>query len=161
MFLVLAVAACSEETTLLDVAPANTAVASSTVPADAIVPSTTIDTSAAEADIRHAFAMLANTNVTQAERDAAIEDGEQTSAARAGQFEKYKDQAAQISFVVDEIRITSATMADVDFHLQPKGAVTPNAPNIVHGGAVVQGGHWRVSKKTTCLLAALVGNRCD
>ena len=112
----------------------------------------------AEAQIRYAFSMIANTNATQAERDAAMEDGERTSAERAARLEQYRAAASGVVFVVDAIRFVSATDADVDFHLPGMG--TPSAPTILHGSAVVQGGHWRVSKKTACVLAALVGNTC-
>ena len=64
------------------------------------------------------------------------------------------------SFVIDEIRFVSATEADVDFHVRYGNAPSPVVPNVVHGGAVLRDGHWRVSKATVCFLASAVGNTC-
>ena len=161
MLLVVAITACSDEGGRLTVTTDPATVASSTAPVAVVPPMTTAASKAeAEADIRHAYATFSNVNVTQAERDAAVEDGEITSVERAARWEQFKGQAAFASFVINEIRFVSDTRAEVDFYVRYGNGPSPILPNIVHGGAVVQGGHWRVSRDTTCALSSAVGTKC-
>ena len=166
LLLVLTMAACSDSTGRLTVTAESDdgggAVAvSTTVPAGETT-ATPAEPSrvAAEAQIRLAFANFANVNVTQAERDAAVDGGEQASAERTARWEQFKGQAAFASFVIEEIRFVSATEADVDFYVRYGNGPSPLVPNVVHGGAVLRDGHWRVSKATVCFLAKSVGNTC-
>jgi hypothetical protein len=165
LFFGLALAACANDRETLTVTAATadaalTAVSSTTVVVAAPTTTSEAPLAAAEAEIRLAYATFSNVNVTQAERDAAVEDGEQHSAERMTRWEQFKDQAAFASFVIDEIRFVSATQADVDFHIHYGNGPSPVVPNVVHGGAVVQGGHWRVSRATTCALSSAVGTKC-
>ncbi|MEO8693774.1 MAG: hypothetical protein ABI658_09670 [Acidimicrobiales bacterium] len=114
----------------------------------------------AEDEIRRAFATFSNVNATQAERDAAVDGGTESAEIRRARWEQFKSQAAMASFVIDEIRFVSATEADVDFHVRYGDAPSPVVPNLVHGGAVLRDGHWRISKATVCFLASAVGNNC-
>jgi hypothetical protein len=170
LLLILATAACSDEPGQLTVTgdisdagtvPVTTAI-STVVPTTAAAGAAAGEPSliAAEAEIRHAYATFANANVTQAERDAAVEGGDQASAERTARWEQFKGQAALASFVIDEIRFVSATEADVDFHVRYGNGPSPVVPDVVHGGAVLRDGHWRVSKATACFLAKAVGNTC-
>jgi len=143
LFVVLTTAACSDEAV------------TTTVPA-ATEPSRL----AAVDEIRWAYATFSNVNATQAERDAAVDGGDQSADVRRARWEQFKGQAAMASFVIDEIRFVSATEADVDFHVRYGNAPSPLVPNVVHGGAVLRDGHWRVSKATVCFLASAVGNSC-
>jgi hypothetical protein len=164
LLLVLTMTACSDGTGRLTVTADGkddgAAGVSTTVP---IVEATTTPAEpsrvAAEAEIRRAFANFANVNVTQAERDAAVDGGEQASAERTVRWEQFKGQAAMASFVIDEIRFVSATEADVDFHIRYGNGPSPIVPNVVHGGAVLRD-HWRVSKATVCFLAKSIGSTC-
>jgi hypothetical protein len=116
---------------------------------------------AAEADIRHAYATFANVNVSDAERSSATEDGEAHTSQADAQWAAGKAQAAYTTFVVDSVRFTGPTSAEVDFHVLYRSGPSPVIPNEVHGGAVLQRGHWRVSKKTGCALsAAAMGQPC-
>src|SRR5687768_6860623 len=165
LLLVLALAACSDGTGRLTVTAESedggAAVASTTVPMVEVTGEATEPSRvAAEAEIRRAFANFANVNVTQAERDAAVDGGEQSSAERTARWEQFKGQAALASFVIDEIRFVSATEADVDFHVRYGNGPSPLVPNVVHGGAVLRDGHWRVNRTTVCFLAKAVGNTC-
>ena len=165
LLLVLTLSACSDDTGRLTVTAEGVddgaAAVSTTV---AVVETTTTPAEpsriAAEAEIRRAYANFANVNVTQAERDAAVEGGEQASAERTARWEQFKGQAAFASFAIDEIRFVSATEADVDFHVRYGNGPSPVVPNVVNGGAVLRDGHWRVSKATACFLAKAVGNTC-
>jgi hypothetical protein len=164
LLVVLTMAACSDDPGRLVVTAESddgAAAVSTTVP---IVEATTTPGEpsrvAAEAEIRRAFANFANVNVTQAERDAAVDGGEQASAERAARWEQFKGQAALASFVIEEIRFVSASEADVDFHVRYGNEPSPVVPNVVHGGAVLRDGHWRVSKATVCFLARSIGSTC-
>ena len=136
------------------------ATASTATAATSTTATSTTATSTAEAEIRQAFATFANVNVTSAERDAAVEDGELASTQREARLQQRRSDVAPIAFVVDAIRFVSATEAAVDFHLQYGNGPSPIAPGVIHGKAIVQGGHWRVSKSTTCALATLGGMAC-
>ena len=169
LLLILATAACSDEpgqlTVTGDISDGGTVPVTTGI--STVVPTTQSPTAAgepsliaAEAEIRRAYANFSNVNVTQAERDAAVEGGEQASAERTARWEQFKGQAALASFVIDEIRFVSATEADVDFHVRYGNGPSPVVPDVVHGGAVLRDGHWRVSKATACFLAKAVGNTC-
>lgn len=163
--LVLTMTACSDGTGRLTVTAEGEDGGASAVSTTVAVVESTIRAAepsliAAEAEIRRAFATFANVNVTQAERDAVVEGGEQDSAERTARWEQFKGQAAFASFAIDEIRFVSATEADVDFHVGYGNAPSPLVPNVVHGGAVLRDGHWRVTKATLCLLATSVGSTC-
>ena len=169
LLLILVTAACSDEpgqlTVTGDITDAGTLPVTTAI--STVVPTTRSPAAAgepsliaAEAEIRLAFANFANVNVTQAERDAAVEGGQQATVERTARWEQFKGQAAMASFVIDEIRFVSATEADVDFHVRYGNGPSPVVPNVVHGAAVLRDGHWRVSKTTVCFLANAVGNTC-
>ena len=166
LLFVLTMAACSDDTGRLTVTAESddnggAAAVSTTVPVvEATIAPGEPSRVAAEAEIRLAFANFANVNVTQAERDAAVDGGEQMSAERTARWEQFKGQAAFASFVIEDIRFVSATEADVDFYVRYGNGPSPVVPNVVHGGAVLRDGHWRVSKTTVCFLAKSVGNSC-
>jgi hypothetical protein len=156
LLLVVTVAACSDDTGQLTVTGEPPTV--TLAPASAAAESAA--RFAAEDGIRLAFANFANTNVSQAERDAAVEGGERASAERAARWEQFKGQAASASFVIDDIRLVSATEAEVDFRVRWGDRPSPVIPDVVRGSAVLQAGNWRVSKATACKLAAAIGNSC-
>jgi hypothetical protein len=162
---VLATAACSDEPAQLtvtgEIADRSTVPVTTTVPVDGSTSAATEATkTAAENEIRRAYATFSNVNATQAERDAAVDGGEQSSPERTARWEQFKSQAALASFVIDEIRFVSDTQADVDFQVRYGNGPSPVLPNVVHGGAVLRDGHWRVSKATICFLATAIGNSC-
>jgi hypothetical protein len=71
-----------------------------------------------------------------------------------------KGQAANVTFVIDAIRFVSPTVAEVDFRILYLGRPSPVIPGVVHGGAVLQDGRWRVSKATTCALSTAMRIAC-
>jgi hypothetical protein len=169
LLLILATSACSDEpgqlTVTGDITDAGTLPVTTAI--STVVPTTRSPAAggepsrlADEDEIRRAFATFSNVNVSQAERDAAVDGGVQASAERTARWEQFKGQAALASFVIDEIRFVSATEADVDFHVRYGNGPSPVVPNVVHGGAVFRDGQWRVSKATVCFLAKSVGNTC-
>jgi hypothetical protein len=154
----LAITACSDDggRPTIIAADGGAAVSSTLPPFTAAEPST----ADAEEQIRLAFANFANAKVTQAERNAAVEDGDNISPERTARWEQLKGSASGVAFVVDDIRLVSATQADVDFHMVSVSAPSAGASKIIHGAAIVQGGRWRVSKATTCALATSAGLTC-
>ena len=159
----LAITACSDDGGRPTIIAADGGAAvSSTLPDEVTPPFTAAEPSTAEAEdqIRLAFANFANAKVTQAERNAAVEDGDNISPERTARWEQLKGSAAGVAFVVDDIRLVSATQADVDFHMVSVNAPSAGASKIIHGAAVLQGGRWRVSKTTTCALATSAGLTC-
>ena len=153
----LAITACSDDGGPPTIIAADGGAVSSTLPPFTAAEPSTADV---EDQIRLAFANFANAKVTQAERNAAVEDGDNISPERAARWEQLKGSAAGVAFVVDDIRLVSATQADVDFHMVSVNAPSAGASKIIHGAAVLQGGHWRVSKTTTCALATSAGLTC-
>jgi hypothetical protein len=159
----LTTSACSDNGRPLTITTADDVPAdSSTLVDGSTTPSTApgSSTADAEAEIRLAYANFANAKVTQAERNAAVEDGDKTSPERTARWEQLKGSAAGIAFVVDDVRLVSATRAEVDFHMVSVTAPSAGASSIIHGAAVVQDGHWRVSRATTCALATSAGLTC-
>src|SRR5260221_2093530 len=106
------------------------------------VPTTPPDVPAAEAAIRHAYDTWANPNVTTAERTAASEVI--TDPAEIAFAKEMSDgnlaQAAQVRFVVDAIRFSSDTSAEVDFHILYGDGPSPVMPGLLPRGGVPQKG---------------------
>ena len=123
-------------------------------------PTTSFDAAAAEADIRHAYSTFANVKATDAERQAAVEDTGAPDPQAAANWAAGKAQAANTTFVVDTVQFTSPTTARVDFHILYGSGPSPVIPYEFHGSAILQEGHWRVTKATGCALGQAAGLPC-
>ncbi|WP_262386893.1 hypothetical protein [Streptomyces sp. TRM49041] len=111
------------------------------------------DPAAARQEIERNWETFFEPETATDERVRVLEDGEEMRSVLTAY--SGDPTAAQTSAQVQNITFTSATQAEVTYHLMTGGATA--LPD-VQGTAVLQDGTWKVSRNTLCALVKLSGN---
>ena len=129
------------------------AASDSTAPSDtATAPA---DEAAAKAEITRVWTRFFHTGTPRSAAVGLLEDGENLGGALDVAEQEDKDTGLTRRAIVKRIDFTNATNAAVTWVLLNKK--TPLLPN-ASGTAVLQDGHWKVSKLTFCTLVNLGAN---
>jgi hypothetical protein len=125
---------------------------------DEPAPTRPADVAAAEAEIRQAFSTWLDRAATAEERASVRETlADPGAQARAeAQWKGLDDLFQTMTARIDKISFVDAEHADVDFRFV--GA--ENASIINPGGAVLQGGRWRVTYSSVCVAGGTFGTGC-
>lgn len=112
------------------------------------------DVTAAKAEVTTAWTSFWNTSLPEAQRVPLVETGEALLPAIRFADKPSSASAAPtaVSATVESVLFRSASRAELTWTLLTNGMpVLPNATGI----AVLEDGHWKVSKETFCALMAL------
>jgi len=156
------IAATAEETAHTTPQPAN-ALPLGGVSIDDPLPAQTdaaTDPVTAEAAVRYAYQHWILVDLDKHLRASLIENGE----SNVEDIDSGMRQARSIlefgRIQVETIQFVAADRADVNFRVQWQGGPSPYFPDVMSGTALLQGGTWRVSGRTLCLLAFGSGQDC-
>jgi hypothetical protein len=119
-----------------------------------------VDPAVAEAAVRYAFTHWILIDLDPDLRARLVEGGESRRDELQDGFVANRPIVEFARFVVDEVRFTSATEAEVVFRIRWHDGPSPYFPDAITGTSVFADGTWRVATATTCLLAIGAGQPC-
>jgi hypothetical protein len=119
------------------------------------------DPAIADNAIRWAFRHWILIELDPATRARIVEDGEQNTVTLEAGIEAARGTIDGAGIAVDEVRLTGVEQAEVVFRARWQGGPSPIFPDPILGTAVFQNGTWRISGRTLCLLAFVIGQSCS
>lgn len=118
------------------------------------------DPVAAEAAVRYAFEHWILIDLDPDLRAKLVENGELNRDQIHQGLQQARSIADKARFVIDAVRFTSATEADVNYRLSWDGGPSPYFPDPMTGRALFADGSWRVRGDVLCTLAFGSGVEC-
>jgi len=114
----------------------------------------------AEVAVRYAYQHWILVDLDKNLRASLIENGESNVDVIDSGMQEARSIVEFGRIQVETVQFLAADRADVTFHVQWQDRPSPYFPDLMSGTALMQGGTWRISGHTLCLLAFGSGQDC-
>ena len=114
----------------------------------------------AEAAVRYAYQHWILVDLDKHLRASLIENGESNVEVTDSGIQQARSIIEFGRIQVETVQFLAADRADVSFYVQWQDGPSPYFPDLMSGTALMQGGTWRISGRTLCLLAFGSGQDC-
>jgi len=119
-----------------------------------------IDPMTAEVAVRYAYQHWILVDLEKNLRASLIENGESNVDVIDAGLQEARSIIEFGRIQVETVQFLAADRADVTFRVQWQDGPSPYFPDLMSGTAIMQGGTWRISGHTLCLLAFGSGQDC-
>jgi hypothetical protein len=123
-------------------------------------PDAATDPVSAETAVRFAYQHWILVDLDKNLRASLIENGESNVDVIDAGLQEARSIIEFGRIQVETVHFLAADRADVTFHVQWQDGPSPYFPDLIAGTALFQGGTWRISGHTLCLLAFGSGQDC-